>query len=131
MIELSPARRRELRAAAHHLNPVVSISQKGLQPSVLTEIDRCLTSHELIKVRLYGIERDTRQALLDTLCGELSCAPVQQIGNLLVLWRERPAADPAQEPANAGAPKRGRGAKPPTKKQAMAATEARRRIRRS
>ena len=61
--QLSPTQRRALRAAAHHLNPVVSISQKGLTPSVLAEIDRCLKAHELIKLRLYGIEREDRDAL--------------------------------------------------------------------
>lgn len=124
MIELSPTERRALRAAAHHLKPVVSISQKGLTPAVLGEIDRSLTAHELIKVRLYGIEREQREALLAEICGTLSCAEVQHIGNLLVLWREKPAAD-AEQPS-APAP-RGRKAAPLTKKQAAAKAEARRR----
>ena len=85
MTELAPAQRRALRAAAHHLNPVVSISQKGLTPSVLAEIDRCLKAHELIKLRLYGIERDVREALFVEICTALNCAEVQHIGNLLVL----------------------------------------------
>jgi RNA-binding protein len=90
MIEITPAQRRALRAAAHHLKPVVSISQKGLTPSVLAEIDRCLKAHELIKLRLYGIERDDREALFAEICSALDCAEVQHIGNLLVLWREHP-----------------------------------------
>ena len=53
MIEITPTERRALRAAAHHLKPVVSISQKGLTASVLAEIDRSLKAHELIKLRLY------------------------------------------------------------------------------
>lgn len=100
-LELDPIQRRALRAAAHHLNPVVSISQKGLQPSVMTEIDRNLKAHELIKVRTYGFEREDREALLEEICTALNCAAVQHIGNLLVLWRERPT----QEPTNDVAPK--------------------------
>jgi len=99
MIELSPTERRALRAAAHHLNPVVSISQKGLTPGVLAEIDRSLKAHELIKLRLYGIERDDREALCGEICGTLECALVQHIGNLLVLWRPRPEAVDGAEPA--------------------------------
>lgn len=91
MIELTTLQRRALRAAAHALKPVVSISQKGLTDTVLKEIDRCLTAHELIKVRLYDIEREQREVLLGELCSSLEAAPVQHIGNLLVLWRERPA----------------------------------------
>jgi putative YhbY family RNA-binding protein len=119
--ELSPAQRRALRAAAHHLNPVVSISQKGLTPSVLAEIDRCLKAHELIKLRLYGIEREDREALFTEICTGLKCASVQHIGNLLVLWRENPKEAVPQE----SAPTRRRSAPPATKKQAAARNEAR------
>ncbi len=123
--QMNPAQRRALRAAAHHLNPVVSISQKGLTPSVLAEIDRCLKAHELIKLRLYGIEREDREALFTEICTALACVAVQHIGNLLVLWRENPKDAAAQEPA----PARRRKEPPATKKQAAARTEARSRKR--
>ncbi len=125
MTELAPTQRRALRAAAHHLNPVVSISQKGLTPSVLAEIDHCLKAHELIKLRLYGIEREARDALFAEICTALSCVAVQHIGNLLVLWRENPKDAAIQE----SAPARRRNAAPVTKKQAAARTEARNRKR--
>ena len=125
MTELAPTQRRALRAAAHHLNPVVSISQKGLTPSVLAEIDHCLKAHELIKLRLYGIEREDRDALFAEICTALSCVAVQHIGNLLVLWRENPKDAAVQE----SAPARRRNAAPVTKKQAAARTEARNRKR--
>jgi putative YhbY family RNA-binding protein len=99
MTELNPTQRRALRAIAHHLNPVVSISQKGLTPAVLAEIDRCLKAHELIKIRLYGIARDTRPALFDEICHSLDCAQVQHIGNLLVLWRKNPVDDNVEKSA--------------------------------
>ena len=121
MIELTPEKRRALRSAAHHLNPVVSIAQKGLTATVLKEIDNCLKAHELIKVRLYGIERADRDVLLAEICGSLACAPVQHIGNLFVLWREK--TEDGAEPA----PATRRGGKPLTKKQAAAAVERRNR----
>lgn len=40
----------ELKARAHHLNPVVMIGQHGLTDSVIKETDAALTAHELIKV---------------------------------------------------------------------------------
>ena len=119
--QLSPARRRALRAAAHPLKPVVSISQKGLTPSVLAEIDRCLKAHELIKLRLYGMERDAREALFAEICSALACAEVQHIGNLLVLWREHPKDDAAIK----SAPATRRKPEAMTKKQAAARNEAR------
>ena len=116
MIELTPTQLRALRASAHLLHPVVSIAGNGLSATVLKEIDRSLTAHELIKVKLYGIERDARDALLTEICAALNCSPVQQIGNILVLWRQKPEDDAAKRP-------RGRRPKPLTKKQAAVAQE--------
>ena len=114
--QLSPTEVRALRAAAHHLNPTVAIAGNGLTPNVLKEIDLSLKSHALIKVKLHGIERDDRAALLDQICAELDCAPVQHIGNILILWRPKPAGEEAAKP-------RRRKAEPKTKKQAAAALE--------
>jgi putative YhbY family RNA-binding protein len=89
MIELTPAQRREFRAAAHHLNPVVTIAGNGLTPAVMGEIDRSLQAHELIKIKVQGAERDARDELMQDLCTQLEAAPVQHIGNILIVWRQR------------------------------------------
>lgn len=103
MTELTPAQRRDLRARAHHLNPVVTIAGNGLTPAVLAEIERSLQAHELIKVKIQGTEREQRDELMQALCEELDAAPVQHIGSILVVWRERreqdkPAAAPEKKP---------------------------------
>ena len=64
---------------------------------MLAEIDRCLNAHELIKVRVYGEDRDIREALMQQVCESLNAAPVQHIGNVLVIWRQKPDA-PAEKP---------------------------------
>lgn len=87
MLVLTSQQRRALRAQAHKLNPVVSIASKGLTASVLAEIDRSLKAHELIKVRVYSDEREERTQLMESICGQLNCAPVQMIGKLLVIYR--------------------------------------------
>jgi len=53
----------------------------------LKEIDRALTSHELIKVRAGGAERADRETLLATICDTLSCAAVHHLGKMLILFR--------------------------------------------
>lgn len=98
MRELTPIERRALRAAAHHLNPVVSIAGNGLTPNVLKEIDTALKAHELIKIRVYGDDRDQRQQWLTEICDTLDCAPVQLIGKLLVVYREKPEAETPAKP---------------------------------
>lgn len=90
MPELSPARRRELKARAHALDPVVLIGGSGLSARVLAEIDRSLKSHELIKVRVNGADRATREAMFEEICGQAGAQPVQHIGKILILFREEP-----------------------------------------
>src|ERR1700690_1960139 len=46
--------RRYLRALGHGLAPVVQIGKSGLSVGVKEELDRALSIHELIKVRLLG-----------------------------------------------------------------------------
>ena len=93
MLTITAEERRALRARAHALNPVVSISQNGLSDSVLKEISTSLNSHELIKIRVYGDDRALRDGYMTTICEQLGAAPVQQIGKLLVIWRPSPEDD--------------------------------------
>ncbi len=102
-IILTPAQRKDKRADAHHLDPVVMIGGDGLTPAVIKETDGALTAHGLIKVRIFSDDRAAREAMLAQLCEQLSCAPIQHIGKLLVLWRpipEKAATD--REGAGAG-----------------------------
>lgn len=110
MTTLTPAQRRELRARAHHLDPVVSIAGNGLSTTVMKEIDRCLKAHELIKIRVYGDDRELRSAWLAEICAALACAPVQSIGKLLVVFRPKPAEENA--PVRAPRPKVPRAPRP-------------------
>ena len=78
----------ELKARAHHLNPVVMIGQHGLTESVIKETDAAVTSHELIKVRVLGDDRQERLEICNALCEAVDAQLVQHIGKLLVLWRK-------------------------------------------
>ena len=89
-IQLTPAERKEYRAAAHHLDPVVMIGADGATPGVKKEIDAALNAHGLIKVRVFSDDRTAREALFQSLSEELGAAPIQHIGKLLVLWRPQP-----------------------------------------
>ena len=89
-IELTPAQRREHRAEAHHLDPVVLIGGDGLTPAVQKEVDAALNAHGLIKVRVFSDDRAAREQIYLQLADELGAAPIQHIGKLLVLWRPMP-----------------------------------------
>ena len=101
MRTLTSAARRALRAKAHHLQPVVSIGTNGLTPAVLHEIEINLLAHELVKVRVFGDDRDERERLLARVCADLDAAPVQHLGKTLTLWRPTPEPAPVAAKAKA------------------------------
>ncbi len=90
LIQLTPAERREHRAEAHHLDPVVLIGGDGLTPAVQKEINAALNAHGLIKVRVFNDDRVAREQIYQQLANDLNAAPIQHIGKLLVLWRPIP-----------------------------------------
>jgi RNA-binding protein len=60
----------------------------GLTPAVVAEIERALKSHELIKIRIAGAERDEREQILSEICAQTGAEAVQHIGKILVVYRE-------------------------------------------
>lgn len=102
---LSPAQRKEHRSAAHHLSPVVLVGGDGLTPAVVKETDAALAAHGLIKVRVFSDDRATREAMLAQLTDELSAAPIQHIGKLLVLWRPLPPKEKTEREDRGSGPR--------------------------
>jgi len=104
-IQLTPSERKEKRADAHHLNPVVLIGGEGLTPSVVKETDAALNAHGLIKVRVFSDDRAARDEMLAALADKLNAAPIQHIGKLLVLWRPVPEKTKAEREDRMPGPK--------------------------
>ncbi|PSJ17414.1 ribosome assembly RNA-binding protein YhbY [Nitrosomonas supralitoralis] len=90
MLTLTIAHRRELKAQAHALNPVVMIGKSGLSSSVIEELNRGLSSHELIKIKVQIDDRIARNELFEQICQQLNAAPVQHIGKIFVIYRPKP-----------------------------------------
>ncbi|TWG86697.1 RNA-binding protein YhbY [Cupriavidus gilardii J11] len=78
------------------------VGAEGLTRAVLAEIDRSLAAHELIKIRVFGDDRDSRIAIYEAICDDLHAAPVQHIGKLLVIWRPGPARLKENQPQDLG-----------------------------
>ena len=104
-IQLTPAQRKEKRADAHHLDPVVMIGNDGLTPAVQKEIDTALNSHGLIKVRVFSDDRASREVMFKALADALSAAPIQHIGKLLVIWRPMPPREKVEREGRGAGPK--------------------------
>ena len=95
-LSLTARQRARLKGRAHALEPVVFIGQAGLSETVLAEVERALTAHGLIKVKLAGADRADREALTSDICEKTSSVAVQNVGRMLVIWRPRPDDEPLE-----------------------------------
>ncbi|MEO6743975.1 MAG: YhbY family RNA-binding protein [Caldimonas sp.] len=104
-LQLSSAERKDKRAEAHHLEPVVMVGNAGSTPAVVREVDAALNAHGLIKVRVALDDRAAREAMLLALADELGAAPIQHIGKLVVLWRPVPPKERVEREGRMPGPK--------------------------
>ena len=87
---ISPRRRAELRAEAHHLQATVQVGHQGVTPALVQSLDDALRTRELVKVQLGGqLELGAREAA-QQLAAAVSADVVQVIGKTTTLYRENP-----------------------------------------
>lgn len=87
---LSNEQKKHFKSIGHHLKPVLIVAENGLTEGVLTELERALNDHELIKVQLRLTEREDRRALIDELVATARCELVQVIGKMALIYRKNP-----------------------------------------
>lgn len=93
-MKLAPQDKKRFRTIAHNLSPVVTIAQKGLTASVNDEIERALSEHELIKIKIFAADRDARKELTLQICETANAELIQSIGNVVVLFRAAEKPNP-------------------------------------
>jgi RNA-binding protein len=89
-MSLTSAQIRALKKLAHPLKPVVIVGQHGLSENVMAEIDTTLDTHELIKVKLAGADKQDRIELSGDIVKQLSAQLVQIIGRVAIFYRPNP-----------------------------------------
>ncbi len=98
-MDLPTDKRRELMARAHHLKPVILTGSAGITDALVTEADKAIEHHELIKVRLGGAEREERKAMAAELSKRLRADLIGTVGAVIVLYRKaHPAPTPKVKP---------------------------------
>ena len=80
--------KKALKAKAHALKPVILLGAKGLTSAVIEETDIALQAHELIKIKLTGVERDERKNIAEAFCTQLKAELIQLIGTIAVIYRK-------------------------------------------
>ncbi len=87
---MNPADKKQLKARAHALKPVVIVGQSGLSETVSAEIELALDHHELIKVKIRSNDRQTRKQISQAICTATGAELIQSIGQIIVIHRENP-----------------------------------------
>ena len=87
---MTNAEKRDLKAKAQHLDPVVRIGKNGLSAAVVHSILQALDSHTLIKVR-FDHERDERDVLAVKVAEATGSTLIWQVGKVAVYYRPKPA----------------------------------------
>lgn len=87
---LTARERAHLKARAHALEPVVQAGSSGVTDRLVAEVDRALTAHELIKVKVNADDRADRVAVGDEICDRTGATAVHRVGKVVILWRPRP-----------------------------------------
>ena len=85
---------KQLRAIGHKLKPVVTVAGNGLTDTVVAELERALTDHELIKVKLAVGSREARAAVAGEICNRTGAELIQRIGNVAIILRRTAQPDP-------------------------------------
>ncbi|SHJ01025.1 ribosome assembly RNA-binding protein YhbY [Lutispora thermophila] len=85
---LNSRQRAYLRALANNLEDVFQIGKSGITSAMEKEIDACLESRELIKIKILdNCPLKVREAA-DALASAIGAEVVQVIGNKFILYRE-------------------------------------------
>ncbi|MCK5477688.1 MAG: ribosome assembly RNA-binding protein YhbY [Methylococcales bacterium] len=86
---MNSEKKKQFKAKAHLLNPVIMIGQAGLTESVLKEIEITLDTHELIKIKIRA-EKEDRNQICNQIIAESKAELIQSIGQIIVIYRKKP-----------------------------------------
>jgi RNA-binding protein len=89
-LHLSTRHRRQLRALAHPLKPVVHMGQAGLSDGVVQAVEAALVDHELIKVQMR--QPEDKKATAEALAASTGSALCGLVGHVVILYRPHPDA---------------------------------------
>ncbi len=97
MVALTNAQVRELKARAQRLKAVLKVGKDGLSPEFLAALDETLKHCELLKIKFESFKAQKKE-LTPQLAEKTGSHLVTRVGNVVVLYRPKPAAA-AAEPA--------------------------------
>jgi RNA-binding protein len=87
---LTGAQKTQLRGLGQKLSDSLRIGRQGPTPALYVELNRQLTTRELVKARFETADRDQRAALCERMAAEAPCLCVGAVGRTALFWRPGP-----------------------------------------
>ena len=87
---LTGAQKAFLRGLGQTLPAALKIGKGGLTPAFFAELQKHLRTHELVKLRVLGAERDERAVLCAQIADEGRCVCVGAVGHTALFYRQHP-----------------------------------------
>ena len=81
----------ELKARAHHLDPLIRVGHEGVGAKLLKAMNEALDHHELVKIKFMAL-KDQKKVLARVIEQETGSVMVQRVGHTATYWRAKKAA---------------------------------------
>ncbi len=88
---LTNTEKRDLKARAQRLEPVVKLGHGGMSEAFLQSLDTALTQHGLVKMK-FSDHKEEKKTLIPQMAEHTGSALVMQVGNVAVFYRPKPEA---------------------------------------
>ncbi len=95
--------RKKLRAAGHHLSPVLQVGKEGVTEPVLRALADALRQHELVKVRIGTESPEDRFEAAERLSSGAAAQVAQILGRTVLVYKRHPEKPRFETPGVPGA----------------------------
>ncbi len=85
---LTSAERRDLKARAQRLEPVVKLGHGGMSDAFLQSLDTALSLHGLVKMK-FSDHKEEKKVLAPEIAERTGSTLVMQVGNVAVYYRPK------------------------------------------
>ena len=86
---LTNAEKRDLKARAQRLEPVVKLGHGGMSEAFLRSLDEALAQHGLVKMK-FSDHKEEKKVLAPQIAERTGSTLVMQVGNVAVFFRPKP-----------------------------------------
>jgi RNA-binding protein len=95
MLPLTNAQIRALKAQAQRMKATLKIGKEGISTQFLAALDEALKHHELVKVKFDDF-KEQKKELTPQLAEKSKSYLITRVGNVVVLYRPKPAEEGAE-----------------------------------